>query len=90
MATIVDLDEPCMLAFFCCEVAGVRLNQLGRRELRVFDEVYFVREPTNPYDSNSVLVKTVIRGRHIVLGHVAREAARWLSPLLLASFEACG
>ena len=71
-----------------CEVVGVKLNEL-LGALPAFQELYFVREPDNPHDRKSVLVKTIHHGRHVIVGHVAEEAVKWLSPLL-ASFEAHG
>ena len=49
-----------------------------------------VKEPDNPYDPLCVAAwvpgipgERGAGGRPLLLGHVAKEAARWLSPLLL-------
>ncbi len=49
----------------------------------VFRRLKFRRDPSNPYDSNCVEAAWK-------LGHVAKEAAEWLSPWLLGPFTSLG
>ena len=73
----------CDLAFFLCEVVGVKFHQLGgRTRARSSTKVVFVREPDNQHDSNAVLCCALLEGSRVVLGHVSAKAARWLSFLL--------
>ena len=83
------MEDICDLAFFTCEVKGVRFYEQQGRRLGNAD-VLFEPEPTNQHDRNAVLCFTRISGSRVVLGHVAAEAARWLSPLLLGPFSAAG
>ena len=79
------------LAFFTCVCRGVKFHGISGRRLPYGTELAFRREPTNPYDSNAVLVFVVESGRRLTPpGHVAAEAARWLSPLLLGPYTVCG
>ena len=55
--------------------------------VRQGDRIIFVREPHNPWDSNCVAVFS--RGG-TMLGHIAKEAAEWLSPMLLGPFRITG
>lgn len=47
-------------------------------QLKIGDEVRFVREPDNPYDTNAIDV----RSEQGSLGHVHGEIAKFLSPLM--------
>ena len=62
------------------DLAGT--TQEGRpdriEQLKIGDEVRFVREPDNPYDTNAIDV----RGEQGSLGHVHGEIAKFLSPLM--------
>lgn len=62
------------------DLAGT--TQEGRpdriEQLKIGDEVRFVREPDNPYDTNAIDV----RSEQGSLGHVHGEIAKFLSPLM--------
>lgn len=62
------------------DLAGI--TQEGRpdriEQLKIGDEVRFVREPDNPYDTNAIDV----RSEQGSLGHVHGEIAKFLSPLM--------
>ena len=76
---------------FCCDVVMVKLYDTQRITLSFFHRLYLEREPSRPYDSNAVLVTAMYGGRHVVVGHVAKEAARYISLLLQASrYEVIG
>ena len=62
------------------EIKFYNLLDVGARQ---GDGVILVREPHNPWDSNCVVV--FLRGG-AMLGHVAKEVAEWLSPMLLGPF----
>ena len=57
---------------------------IGGRLAPLSSRLVFKRESDNVHDQNAVLVYVVgLEGELISLGHVAKEAARWLSPLLM-------
>ena len=72
-------DDWCDLA---CDVVGVKLYDTQRITLPL---LFLQREPTNLYDSNAVLVSAMYGGRMVTVGHMAKEAAQYVSPLLQAS-----
>ena len=86
----VKMATLCDLAFFTCEVVGIKFYGLGRRLARSATRVYFEREPGNPHDANAVLCYAMVDSSRRVLGHVSAKAARWLSPLLQSPFTAAG
>jgi HIRAN domain len=56
---------------------GDRSDRIER--IGLGDVVYLVREPTNPYDANAVLVIDSMRQQ---LGYLKREVASWFGPML--------
>ena len=66
---------------------GVKFYRLKDARLECWTSVRFVCEPENEHDCFCVAVRVPrAAGRWasgMLLGHVAREAAQWLSPLLL-------
>ena len=72
-----------LLAFFTCYCRGVKFYDLAEVGARQGSKVRFVRDPGNPYDTNCVEVWLCEDGRRQKLGHAAKEAAEWLSPMLL-------
>lgn len=76
-----------LLAFFSCQCRGIKFYDLSDVSVMQGDRITFVREPHNPRDSNSVAVFS--RGG-TMLGHIAKEAAEWLSPMLLGPFRITG
>ena len=84
-------EDWCDLAYFSCDIVGVKLYDTQRITLPFFHRLYLEREPSNPYDSNAVLVTAMYGGRRVTVGHVAKEAARYISVLLQASrYEVIG
>ena len=81
------------LAFFTCVCRGVKFYDagVGGPLLPLSTRLAFKREPGNLYDPNAVLVFVVGSGGTLTcLGHVDKEAARWLSPLLLGPYTVSG
>ena len=74
-----------------CICRGVKFHGIDTRHLQYGTELQFKREPTNPYDSNAVLVFVVGSGPRLTpLGHVAAGPAKWLSRLLLGPYTVSG
>lgn len=68
------------LAFFVTQCWGVKFYDLADGSgMKFGSKVHFVRKPYHPKDSNCV--EAMVGGKNI--GHVAAEAHKWLSPLLL-------
>ena len=78
------MEENKLLAFFECQCRGVKFYQLRDVSARYGTPVSLQREPTNVHDALCVAayVPGSRRRGPLMLGHVAREAARWLYPLL--------
>ena len=66
---------------FHTKVVGVTYNnrQKAIRSLQEGDEIFLVREPSNPYDENAILVVSRKRGD---IGHIPRELAAQIAPLM--------
>ncbi len=75
------------LAFFGCQCRGIKFYEWGEASSEVSRLLYFRRDPGNFHDSNCVEVRVKAGWK---LGHVAKEAAEWLSPLLLGPFRIFG
>jgi len=78
------------LAFFTAQCRGVKFYSLAETGAEFGSEVEFVRRPFHPKDSNCVEVRVKVKGRYKKLGHLAAEAAEWLSPMLLGPFRIYG
>ena len=51
--------------------------------LPFFHRLYLQREPSNPHDSSAILATAIYGGgRRVTVGHMAREASKYISPLL--------
>jgi len=74
------------LVLFTAQCRGVKFYSLAETEAEFGSEVEFVRRPFHSKDSNCVEVRVKVKGRYKILGHLAAEAAEWLSPMLLGSF----
>ena len=74
------------LAFFSCECRGVKFYGLSNAGELFGSQVTFRRNPDNCKDPNCVEVMVAKRK----LGHIAAEAAEWLSPMLLGPFNIKG
>ena len=73
-----------LLAFFPCQSRGIKFYDLSEIGAREGDGVILVREPHNTQDSNCVAM--FLHGG-AMLGHVAKEVAEWLFPMLLGPFH---
>ena len=78
-----DISE---LVFFTTECRGVKFYSLRDGGVDCGDELSFVRRPHHSKDPNCIEVRV----RSQKLGHVATEAAEWLSPMLLGPFRVTG
>ena len=76
-----------LLAFFSCQVRGIKFYDLSNIGAREGERVFLEREPSNPHHPNCVGVFLGGGGGRRMLGHVARQAAEWLSPMLLGPFR---
>ena len=79
------------LAFFTAQCRGVKFYNLKEEGVKFGSEVEFLRRPYHPKDKNCVEVRVKLgAGRFEQLGHLAAEAAEWLSPMLLGPFNIYG
>ena len=78
------------LVFFTAQCRGVKFYALAEEKVEFGSEAEFARRPFHPRDSNCVEVRVKVRGRYKKLGHLAAEAAEWLSPKLLGPFQIYG
>ena len=67
--------------------SGIKFYDLLDVSVSQGDRISLVREPYNARDSNCVAVFS--RGR-TMLGHIAKEVAEWVSPMLLGPFRITG
>ena len=77
------------LAFFESQVRGVKFYDLREAGARWGTSLRLVKEPSNPHDPLCVAawVPGSPSSRPLMLGHVAKEAARWLSQLLRPPYK---
>ncbi len=75
------------LAFFGCQCCGIKFYQWDEAGSDVIRPLRFKREADNPHDVNCI---AVLAESGWTLGHVAKEAAGWLSPLLLGPYRIRG
>ena len=68
------------LASISCLVKGIKFYD-GVGIFSSFDNVILVREPNNPFDTNSVLV-ILASNNHEVLGHLERSIAAGIAELM--------
>ena len=78
-----------MLVSFYCQCRGVKFYDLRSAGAAWGTKLDLVKEPTNPHDPLCVAAwvpgtpgERGVGARPRMLGHVAKEAARWLNPLL--------
>ena len=84
-------EESVFYAYFSCKCKGIKFYDLREADLEFWQHVMSVREPSNPHDCNAVMVCTVSRnGKELKIGHIEKEAAEWLSSLLLGPFRIYG
>ena len=77
------------LAFFSCECRGVKFYDVKSVGAKWWTKVSLVKEPSNRHNPFCVAVWTSDRRspRQLQLGHVAKEAARWIHPLLQPPYQ---
>ena len=80
-----------LLLFFKCQCRGVKFYDLRSAGARYGTRLSLVREPTNLQDPLNCVAAWVpgpwSSGHRAILGHVAKETARWLNPLLDSCFH---
>ena len=86
----VRRNKDCELVYFTTQCRGVKFYHFRDGGVDFGDKLAFVRKPHHFKDPNCVEVRVVSRGRSLQLGHVAAEAAEWLSPLLIGPFRITG
>ena len=80
-----------MLASFRSEARGIKFYDVLTSEVCVGQSLHFQLEPLNPYDSDCVAVYLGgCSDSESMLGHLAREAASYLAPLLREGFQGLG
>ena len=84
-----DGEEFQLLVFFACQARGVKFYDLAEVSANIGTVVDLRRDPYNSWDPNCVEV-LVAADRRTKLGHIAKEAAKWLSPLLLGPYRITG
>ena len=75
-----------ILASFHCQFSGVKYYDLRSAGAKWGTKLDVVKDPHDPLRVAAWvpgLPSERARGRPLMLGHLAKEAARWLSPLLL-------
>ena len=75
------------LASFKSQARGIKFYDVSASDLDVGRTFHCQLEPSNEYDSNCVALWV---DSHSMIGHLAREAANYLAPLLREGFEASG
>lgn len=78
-----------LLASFFTQVRGIKFYDVPTHHISVGDNFVCRLEPSSPFDTNSIIVCSSMIGA-TVLGHLAREAAAYLAPLLRVGFHASG
>lgn len=75
------------LTFFRTQCRGVKFYSLKEEAVHFWSKAYLVRKPFNVKDPNCVEVQVRCSDGHVkMLGHITKEAAEWLSPMLLGPF----
>ena len=76
------LQPNCFAGKFLCACEGVKFFGLRGGDGWFWERAEVERDPGNSYDANCV--EMLVHGRR--LGHLAKEAAEFISPLLAAGF----
>ena len=75
-----------LLVFFECQCRGVKFYRLRDVSARYGTPIMLQPEPTNEHDPYCVAAfvpGNMLRSwTPLMLGHIAREAAKWICPLL--------
>ena len=78
------------LASFRSEARGIKFYDVLTSSVYVGQPLHLELEPHNQYDSDCVAVYVSSAGSRSMLGHLARESAEYLAPLLRAGFQGFG
>ena len=82
-----DKEDSVFYAFFSCLCKGIKFYELKDVGLNYWHHVTLEREPNNPYDCNAVVAHAISsEGKPLMLVHVEKQAAEWLSFLLSCPF----
>ena len=76
------------LASFSSQARVIKFYDVSTNSIHVGDSLVLYLEPSNLWDSNCIAVW--MRSPHKMLGHLAREAACDLAPLLRSGLSASG
>ena len=79
-----------LLATVNSVVRGVHFYDVTASSISVGSRVALQLEPTNPYDSNCIAVFLRLSMFTDMVGHLAREDAHYLAPLLRSGLYATG
>lgn len=83
--TRTQMDPVLELAYFVCNVVGIKFFETLSVNLPFAHRMYMEREPSNTHDCYAVLVYTMVNGRRVKVGHVSRPACRYICALLEAA-----
>ena len=72
------------------QVCGIKLYDVQTTRIRLGERLVLRHEPTNAYDVNAVAVLALSPSPRRMLGHLAKESARRVAPLLLAGLVVTG
>ena len=80
----------CALASFTSEARGIKFYDAILSSVYIGQSLQCKLEPLNQYDVNCVAVFLATVSGQSMLGHLAREDASYLAPLLREGFEGFG
>ena len=78
------------LASFSSQARGIKFYNVSTSSICVGDRLEIRLEPLNEWDSNCIALWLTCCPAPRLLGHLAREAAGQLAPLLRSGFSASG
>ena len=78
------------LASFSSQARGIKFYDVATTDINVGDHLIFLQETDNLWDMNCICLMISQAAGLKTLGHLAREAASYLSPLISAGFQATG
>ncbi len=80
----------CLLATFFSTVRGIRFYDVSSNSISAGMSAVLQLEPTNPHDSSCVAVYVRSSPFRTKLGHLARDTAALLAPLMRSGLSATG
>lgn len=81
------------LASISSQARGIKFYDIPTNSIHVGTSLLFLLEPSNPWDANCIAVWTCTKAASLAtrkLGHLARETACKLAPLLHSGLVATG